>query len=129
MSDQHEQPAPRLPFSKFVSSMGVPDGGISCGIGFTIAWQRGSLTKVGRNGAFLLEILGACRDRLADYQSGAFACEENAEALTNLDRAIRVLELRLEPFGVRLRRRSDKGILGTHDVDPDAEGRPEPGGS
>jgi len=48
----------------FVTAQGVPDGGQSYGIGFTIAWQRGSLLKQSRNGAFLIEVLESCLDKL-----------------------------------------------------------------
>lgn len=40
---------------------GKPDGGQSYGIGFAICWQRGSLQEQGRNGAYLIEVLEACR--------------------------------------------------------------------
>jgi hypothetical protein len=43
---------------------GKPDGGQSYGIGFCIAWQRGSLQDEGRNGAFLTEILDNCLIKL-----------------------------------------------------------------
>lgn len=116
MSGPNDQPA-ALPFSKFFTRGpdSVPDGGQSCGIGFVIAWQRGSLDKVGRNGAFLLEVLWACANRLADYQAGPYRCEENQAALKSLTDAIDVLE-------ARLRRRAEEGSLGTHK--PDREPAP-----
>lgn len=53
----------------FADDEGRPDGGISDGPGFTVSWQRGPLvlpdgTELPRNGAFVEEVLGACRDRL-----------------------------------------------------------------
>jgi hypothetical protein len=45
-------------------------GGQSIGNNFTIAWQRGPLNEAGRNGAFLIEVLGACLDWVRiPYQS------------------------------------------------------------
>jgi len=57
----------------FADDEGRPDGGISDGPGFTVSWQRGPLvlpdgTELPRNGAFVEEVLGACRDRLVTYQ-------------------------------------------------------------
>jgi hypothetical protein len=37
-------------------------GGQSIGDNFTIVWQRGPLKESGRNGALLIEVLGACLD-------------------------------------------------------------------
>jgi hypothetical protein len=88
---------------------GKPDGGISNGIGFVISWQRGSL-EAGRNGAFLLEVLSACRSQLEYYQTGQFASTENELALDNLKTAIAHLERRLD-------RSKTEGVLGTHDLD------------
>jgi hypothetical protein len=89
---------------------GTHDGGTSCGIGFTIAWQRGPLTN-GRNGAFLLEVLAACKHQLDYCQNSRYACDENQEALDYLELAIATLE-------ARKIRRKQQGILGTHEVDP-----------
>ena len=61
----------------------------------------------GRNGAFLIEVLEVCEDRLEFYQQGRFECQENAEALAELRACIRALNSRLE-------RRKLSGTLGTH---------------
>ena len=90
---------------------GTHAGGQSYGIGFTIAWQRGAINEVGgRNGAFLTEVLQACRDQLAYFQNSKFASEENEIALTHLDTTIELLE-------ARRKRREAAGTLGTHKVD------------
>lgn len=89
---------------------GNHDGAISTGIGFTIAWQRGALDKAGRNGAFLLEVLAACKHQLEYYQSGKFACQENGNALHALKVCIAELESRKN-------RRIEAGTLGTHKPD------------
>lgn len=88
---------------------GNPTGGISTGIGFTIAWQHGPLTD-GRNGAFLIEVLESCAQRLSEYQATKFACAENSQALVHLANAIGALKQRAE-------RRQQSGTLGTHILD------------
>jgi hypothetical protein len=87
---------------------GLHDGGVSTGIGFTISWQRGALNEAGRNGAFLLEVLAACKHQLEYYAGQAqFQCAENDEALSALNAAISALEKRRS-------RRANQGTLGTH---------------
>jgi hypothetical protein len=85
-------------------------GGHSTGIGFTIAWQRGPVLESSRNGAFLIEVLGACIDQLRYYQASKFASDENAEALGYLEKALECLQRRLN-------RRKAEGVLGTHGLD------------
>ncbi len=104
----------------FTDNDGRPAGGISTGIGYTIAWQNGPCPIIKdvdgndfqpeRNGAFLIEVLEACRARLLAYQSGEFACVENSQALTDLEYSITHLETRRD-------RRKDAGTLGTHEKD------------
>ena len=89
---------------------GEHDGGQSYGPGFTIAWQRGPLTEAGRNGAFLSEVLDACRHQLAYFEYNRHACQENADALGHLEQAIALLE-------ARRARRAAAGTLGTTQVD------------
>ncbi len=78
----------------WITPQGLHDGGLAYGQGFLISWQRGSIQQNGRNGAFLIEVLTACQMRLEHYQSGQFACEENATALRHLAQAIAALESR-----------------------------------
>lgn len=100
-----------LPINRqWTRSDGSHDGGVSTGIGFTIAWQRGSLVQEGRNGAFLIEVLEACRNQLRYYQNGSFACEENQAALEALSTALDALNGRRD-------RRMRTGKLGTHQTD------------
>jgi len=85
------------------------DGGQSYGPGFCIAWQRGPLNEAGRNGAFLIEVPAACKFQLEHYQSGRFACPENAAALEHLNEAIDALDSRRS-------RRAQEGKFGTTEV-------------
>ena len=89
---------------------GIHDGGVSTGIGFTIAWQRGAVVGGSRNGAFSIEVLEACLDQLRFHQSGKFACAENADAIAHIEAALTALNQRLE-------RRHSEGILGQHQPD------------
>lgn len=100
----------------FHDENGKPAGGISSGPGYAIAWQNGPCpiepdgSQPKRNGAFLIEVLEAGAKRLEFYQDGEFACEENADALANLQSAIQRL-------CTRRGRRKDTGTLGTHEKD------------
>jgi hypothetical protein len=89
---------------------GNHQGGISTGMGFTIAWQRGPIKEGDRNGAFLLDVLGACRSQLEYYQEGKYSCVENAIALEHVLAAIDALESRKN-------RRNAEGVLGAHEPD------------
>lgn len=89
---------------------GKPDGGQSYGIGFTIAWQRGSLLEQGRNGAFLIEVLEACLDELK-HKNRQFPCDENTMAIT-------YLVCCLEQLNARLERRKEQGTLYDHKEAP-----------
>ena len=84
-------------------------GGISTGIGYTIAWQRGPLNVEGRNGAFLLEVLESCLNQMKYFNelNPAFQCSENDEAIENLSKTIDALQTRKD-------RRAAEGTLGTH---------------
>ena len=88
---------------------GLHDGGVSTGIGFTIAWQRGPLQDTRRNGAMLLEVLMSCRNQLAYFQQGPYKCAENAAALDYLIGAIELLEQRRS-------RRLAEGKHGTSEI-------------
>jgi hypothetical protein len=52
-------------------------------------------------------VIAAAADRVRYYQSGKFACEENAEALQHLEAAIESLER-------RTRGREARRVEGTH---------------
>lgn len=94
----------------------TPAGGISTGVGYTIAWQNGPCpiqedgSQPARNGAFLIEVLEACELRLEAYQASPFNCQENANALSDLGLSIHHLKSRLN-------RRKAAGTLGTHEKD------------
>jgi hypothetical protein len=79
--------------SHFSDADGNPAGGTTFGEGFAIGWQNGPTREQGsdepvRNGAFVEEVILACRDRIDYYQQSRFACEENAEAVRHLERCV-----------------------------------------
>jgi hypothetical protein len=82
------------------------DGGVSTGIGYTIAWQRGPLNDAGRNGAFVLEVLDSCLNQVQYFQDTFLPCPENAAAIEHLNAAIAALESRRN-------QRKQAGVLGT----------------
>ncbi len=90
---------------------GNPAGGVTSGNGFTVSWQNGPLVSGEQrrepNGAFVEDVIAAAADRVRYYQSGKFACEENAEALQHLEAAIESLER-------RTRGREARRVEGTH---------------
>lgn len=73
----------------------------------SISFQNGSPQEVGANGITNEALLTVLIDRLNGFQSGEFACRENAVALNNLHNALMWLQHRTI---VRTR----MGIEGTH---------------
>ena len=77
--------------NNFTDADGNHEGGTSYGKGYCISWQRG---EGDRNGAFLLDVLGACQEQLRYFQNSKFECPENDRALDHLYEAITALEAR-----------------------------------
>ena len=59
-----------------------------------ITWQDGPIKKWGVNGAQMEDVLDALIERLRGFQSGAFPCHENAQALIKLVEAREWLDKR-----------------------------------
>lgn len=72
-----------------------------------ILFQNGPIGEKGVNGLTQEALLAICIDRLASFQSGPFACEENEKALLLLEEALCWLK-------IRTRRRMQRGVEGTH---------------
>lgn len=91
----------------------APDGGVSCGRGFTISWQKGPLGRGNDrkepNGAFVEDVLDAVIRRIEVYQDSKFNCSENADALEHLRSAAKRLD-------DRTRERELRKVEGTHGV-------------
>src|SRR5262245_35119095 len=90
---------------------GNPAGGVSTGMGFTIAWQKGPLgqQRQGLNGAFVEDVIQAVIGRIEFYQASRFACQENVEALAALQMAADALDRRTQD-------RETCQVEGTHTV-------------
>lgn len=74
---------------------------------FPIHFQNGPLQEAGANGVSNEALLAIVIDRLRGFQSGAFACRDNAIALTNLEESLMWLQK-------RTRDRMARGVEGTH---------------
>jgi len=94
-------------------SDGNPAGGAVHGTGLTIHWQDGPLGRDEErkepNGAFVETVIAAAAQRIRYYQSGKFACRENALALTKLEEALHWLDH-------RTRAREARSVEGTHQL-------------
>ena len=89
----------------------APDGpGITAATGhLEIRFQNGPIHEAGVNGVSGEALMAVLLDRLRGFQSGQFACRENALALTHLETALMWLQK-------RTRDRTARGVEGTHKV-------------
>lgn len=81
-------------------------GGESCS-GQVISFQNGPIQEFGVNGISNESLLAIVEDRLLGFQSGDFACRENALALTKIQEAMMWLLK-------RTRDRIARGVEGTN---------------
>ena len=81
-------------------------GGDSCS-GPVVSFQNGPIGEVGVNGIQNEDLMAIVIDRLRGFQSGKFACRENAIALTKLEEAMMWLKKRTMD-------RIARGVEGTH---------------
>lgn len=72
-----------------------------------IHFQNGPINEAGSNGLSNESLLAVVIDRLQGFQSGKFACRENALALTKLEEAMHWLHYRTAG-------RVARGVEGTH---------------
>jgi len=59
-----------------------------------VKFQKGPIAENERNGCFMEDLLDIVVDRLESFQSGDFACRENALALTKIQEALHWLNHR-----------------------------------
>ena len=99
--------------SNYLDDNGNPAGGIVSGTGLSIEWQNGPLGRDADrkppNGAFVETVIAAAKSRIEFYQEGKFACDDNAEAIVLLDKALEVLNRRTKD-------REARAVEGTHTV-------------
>lgn len=99
----------------FTDNNSNPAGGYAHGRGITIVWQDGPRGKLpcgelaANNGAFVEDALVAAWQRLKFFQSSQFAHDDNAEAMTHIQRALGALER-------RAKERAARGVLGSNTV-------------
>jgi hypothetical protein len=75
----------------------------------SICFQNGPIQESGINGVSIEAILAVAEDRLIGFQSGQYACRENAVALTKLQECMMWLQK-------RTRDRVARGVEGTNKV-------------
>lgn len=85
---------------------GNPAGGFSSAPGTTIVWQHGPGEH--QTGAIVEQIIQIAIGRLEYYQGTKFECEENANAITHLTKAIEYIQSRTQS-------RIDRGVEGTYE--------------
>jgi hypothetical protein len=75
--------------------------------GLVIEFQNGPILEAGFNGFTNEALLAVLIDRMRGFQSGPFACRENAMALTKMEESLMWLQY-------RTRARLARGVEGTH---------------
>ncbi len=76
--------------------------------GLCVLFQNGPIGEVGVNGITNEALLAIVLDRLRGFQSGQFACRENALAITKIEEARHWLHHRTQ-------QRMARGVEGTHE--------------
>jgi len=84
----------------------VPPASESVEIG-RLAFQPNTIPEVGVKGFTNECVLAIVRERLTEFQSGPFPCQENKAALAAVEDALRWLEKRTAS-------RVERGVEGTH---------------
>lgn len=74
-----------------------------------VSFQNGPVAEAGVNGCHQEDLLAIVIHRLQCFQSGPYACRENALALTKLEEAMHWLNHRTSA-------RQRRGVEGTHEV-------------
>ena len=72
-----------------------------------LLFQNGPIAKIGVNGITQEVLIAICIDRLECFQTGPYACVENAGALEHL-------KLAQKCFLMRTKARMGRGVEGTH---------------
>ncbi len=86
-----------------------------CTAGMTVLFQNGPIKEVGVNGVMNEDLIAIVIDRMRGFQSGDYACPENATALLSLENA-------LFELNSRTKQREKCGVEGTSKVHESFEG-------
>ena len=74
-----------------------------------INFQNGPIKEAGVNGVMNEDLIAIVIDRMQGFQSGQYACRENAVAITKLEEALMWLRKRTQD-------REDRGVEGTSTI-------------
>ena len=74
----------------------------------TVSFQNGPIKESGVNGVMNEDLIAIVIDRMRGFQSGDYACRDNALALTKLEEALMWLRNRTNE-------REARGVEGTHE--------------
>lgn len=74
-----------------------------------VNFQNGPIKEAGVNGVMNEDLIAIVIDRMQGFQSGNYACRENAIALTKLEEALMWLRKRTQD-------REDRGVEGTSTI-------------
>lgn len=100
------EPGPGGAHHEYIVAVHFPDG---LDIHSHVMFQKGPRAEAGSNpGVLDTDLLEIVRDRLKAFQSGEFACRENACALTHIEEALMWMNKRVED-------RAERGVLGTNE--------------
>lgn len=72
----------------------------------SVSFQKGPIKENGINGCHQEDLLAIVIDRLQCFQAGEFACDDNQEAMENIEKAMKCLNRRTEG-------RIKRGVEGT----------------
>jgi hypothetical protein len=74
-----------------------------------VNFQKGAIHEAGVNGVANEDLIGMILTRLEGFQNSEYKCEENAEAISHLENALKALRKRTD-------KRIARGVEGTHEV-------------
>lgn len=90
-------------------SVSHPFGPGGARTGFFVHFQKGPVKEAGVNGTTVEALLAICADRLRCFQAGPCPCEENADALRQVEGALGALHRRTH-------QRARRGVEGTSEA-------------
>ncbi|KKL66249.1 hypothetical protein LCGC14_2146840 [marine sediment metagenome] len=88
-----------------ITSVCLPEQ--DCAVLGTVSFQNGPIKEVGVNGVMNEDLIAIVIDRMRGFQSGDYACRDNALALTKLEEALMWLRNRTN-------NRETRGVEGTN---------------
>lgn len=103
-------PCPSVRSQFYTDTDGNPAGGLTSGPGFEIDWQNGTVNAADDiNGANVVDILEAVRQRMEFFNESKFRCRQNSLAITHIEEAMHWCQARITD-------RKNRGVLSTMKV-------------